>query len=221
MSDDATGTGTANFGIGIGSNVSNNTVNTTTIVAPTSREALRLVREQLGPDAVILSNRVTAQGVEIVAIIESALQASETLVPAVTTVEQAPVLAPSAPISPAALVLQPVKLPPVQIRTVAPALGMAVAVSGNDSAQGNVLTELHAMRGMIEEQLAGLVWSEKQRRDPVRGHLLRTLLGAGFSARLAKAMLDHLPTGQNYASGMAWVKAELRVIYQYWKMRMH
>src|SRR5207245_1877398 len=77
------------------------------------------------------------------------------------------------------------------------------------SANENVLTELHAMRGMIEEQLAGLVWNEKQRRDPVRSHLLRTLLGAGFSARLAKAMLDHLPTGQNYASGMAWVHAEL------------
>jgi flagellar biosynthesis protein FlhF len=35
-----------------------------------------------------------------------------------------------------------------------------------------VLTELHSMRGMIEEQLASVVWNDKQRRDPVRGRVL-------------------------------------------------
>ena len=66
----------------------------------------------------------------------------------------------------------------------------------------SVLREIHSMRGMIEEQLAGLAWNEAQRRDPMRGQLLRTLLGAGFSARLAKELLADLPTGQNHASGL-------------------
>ena len=65
------------------------------------------------------------------------------------------------------------------------------------------------MRGMIEEQLASVVWNDRQRRDPVRGRLLRTLLGAGFSARLSKAMLEKLPTGRTYAEGMAYVRSEL------------
>ena len=43
----------------------------------------------------------------------------------------------------------------------------------------------------------------------MRGRLLRTLLGAGFSARLSKAMLEKLPTGQSYAQGMAFARSEL------------
>ncbi|RBL10982.1 flagellar biosynthesis protein FlhF, partial [Xanthomonas oryzae pv. oryzae] len=36
-------------------------------VAPDMRTAFRMVREEHGPDAVILSNRRTAEGIEIVA----------------------------------------------------------------------------------------------------------------------------------------------------------
>ncbi len=45
-------------------------------VAPTSREALIQVREALGDDAVILSNRDTAEGVEILASSENILNSS-------------------------------------------------------------------------------------------------------------------------------------------------
>ena len=38
--------------------------------APSSRQALRLLREQMGPDAYILSSRVTGSGVEILATVE-------------------------------------------------------------------------------------------------------------------------------------------------------
>jgi flagellar biosynthesis protein FlhF len=167
------------------------------IVAPSSREALRLIREQLGPDAIILSNRVTDAGVEIVAIAEdAAAQISASAAPVAAPLMPMPIPAPAASAAYQAAAIMhhtapPLAAPPPTVHT------------------DSVLSEIHSMRGMIEEQLAGLVWSEKQKRDPVRGHLLRTLLGAGFSARLAKAMLDHLPIGGSYASGMAWVKSEL------------
>jgi flagellar biosynthesis protein FlhF len=144
------------------------------VVAPSSREALRLAREKLGPDAVVLSNRVTAEGVELVAALD----------------ESIPV--------PAAATATATAIPPSPARTAAPA-------PGSDA----VLREIHSMRGMIEEQLAGMAWNEKQRRDPVRGHLLRTLLGAGFSARLAKDILQDLPTGGSHALGLEYAKAEL------------
>ena len=38
--------------------------------APDMRQALRMVREQLGPDAVILSSKRTATGVEVTAAID-------------------------------------------------------------------------------------------------------------------------------------------------------
>lgn len=146
------------------------------VVAPSSREALRLVRERLGPDAVVLSNRVTAGGVEVVAALEGFA-----VVPAAV-----PVAAPVAAAAPS----RPISSPPA-------------------AESEAVLREIHSMRGMIEEQLAGIAWNDKQRRDPVRGHLLRTLLGAGFSARLAKDILQDLPTGQSHALGMDYAKAEL------------
>ena len=42
-------------------------MDTRRFIGPDMRTALRTVREQLGPDAVILSNRRVAGGVEIVA----------------------------------------------------------------------------------------------------------------------------------------------------------
>ena len=42
--------------------------------ADSSREALRLVRDALGPNAMILSNRKTAGGVEIMAVSEAEVE---------------------------------------------------------------------------------------------------------------------------------------------------
>jgi flagellar biosynthesis protein FlhF len=156
-------------------------------VAPTSREALRMAREALGDEAIVLTNRVVAEGVEIVAMVQQDVEAMQAKAPAASA-------APAAP----AFALTP---PPTAAAVPAPAPAVVAADS--------VLGELHSMRCMIEEQLAGVAWSEKQRRDPMRGRLLRTLLGAGFSARLSKAMLEHLPTGQSHAEGMAFVRSEL------------
>jgi len=147
------------------------------VVAPSSREALRLVREKLGPDAIVLSNKVTAHGVEIVAALEQVLTAV-----AHTATQEA-------------------------VLTTDSAAGSKLPETASDG--DAVLREIHSMRGMIEEQLAGITWSSAQRRDPVRGQLLRTLLGAGFSARLSKDLLADLPTGQSYSSGLDYVKAAL------------
>ena len=157
------------------------------IVAPSSREALRLVRERLGPDAIILSNRMIADGAEIMATLEE----PEALRSALAT-----------------RILVPAQLLPTRASSVEPPSAPPTTNAGA-SDDDNVIREIHSMRGMIEEQLAGIVWNEAQRRDPVRGHLLRTLLGAGFSARLAKDILADLPTGQSYASGMNYVKSAL------------
>ncbi|MGJ7507255.1 flagellar biosynthesis protein FlhF [Variovorax sp. GT1P44] len=200
-------------------------------VAATSREALRLVREALGAEAIVLTNRVHADGVEIVAMAEGDVtQVTQSAAPMAPVAQAAPVAPamPAAPVVPAAVsapvapaVVTPVApaMPTVAVApvtVVAPAAptatAKAVAVpAALEPAAGSdvVLNELHSMRGMIEEQLASVVWNDKQRQDPVRGRLLRTLLGAGFSARLSKAMLEKLPTGQTYAQGMAFARSEL------------
>ena len=139
------------------------------VVAPSSREALRLLRESMGPDAIVLSNRVTANGIEILATVEEHL---------------------------------------AKMMTVAARPAGAV-VPARPADDDSILREIHSMRSMMQEQLADLSWQEKQGRDPLRRQLLRSLLGAGFSARLAKDILTTLPAGQDFAGGIAYVKGEL------------
>jgi len=186
-------------------------------LAPTSREALRLVREALGTDAIVLSNRALPEGVEIVAMAEgAALQAVEVAAPAAAPAPSMP----AAPVAPAAPALpemrRPIalqaadRLPAMPVPPAATVMAAPAAAPVAPAAQPDaVLNELHSMRGMLEEQLANAQWNEKERQDPARGRLLRTLLGAGFSAGLSRAMLEKLPTGQTYAQGMAFARAEL------------
>ena len=147
---------------------------TLAIVAPSILKALRLMREQLGPDAFIVSSILTADGVEIVASLE-------------------------APAAPSPRMLLPVP-------AVSPAPLDATDAASSDA---SILREIHSMRGMLEEQLAGLAWNKTQQRDPLRGQLLRTLLGAGFSARLAQDLLADLPDGLNPAGGLDHLKATM------------
>jgi len=159
------------------------TMNTCTVVAPSVLKAMRLLREQLGPDAFVVSSTVTAAGVEVVGSVQEPA-------PRERSISAAPKAAAAWPLAPA-----PVALPEP----------LMVVPAGDAS----VLREIHSMRGMIEEQLAGLAWSKTQRRDPLRGQLLRTLLGAGFSARLARDLLADLPAGLNHAGGLDYLKSAM------------
>ncbi|MFL7979128.1 flagellar biosynthesis protein FlhF, partial [Xanthomonas vasicola] len=86
-------------------------------VAPDMRTAFRMVREEHGPDAVILSNRRTAEGIEIVAasnydeeLVQRALETARSETPVAAHQEPAPIQqapAAQAPAKPAAPVHAP------------------------------------------------------------------------------------------------------------------
>ncbi len=72
-----------------------------------------------------------------------------------------------------------------------------------------VMNELASMRGMMEEQFAGLLWGERQRRNPVQGALTKQLFAAGFSAQLVKMMIERLPDVETEEAGMEWLQSVL------------
>ncbi|AJC15397.1 flagellar biosynthesis protein FlhF [Pandoraea sputorum] len=158
--------------------------------AGTCRDALRQIREEIGPDAVVLSNRSVANGVEIVALAEEDLDA----LAGGDMPTHRPRPRPAAP-APA-----PVASPAVAANDIAATSAFAQSMMG----------ELQSMRGLLEEQVAGLVWNDKQRRSPAQGEILRTLLAAGFSAQLGRALLEHLPEGSDRENGLDWVKNALK-----------
>jgi flagellar biosynthesis protein FlhF len=65
------------------------------------------------------------------------------------------------------------------------------------------------MRGMMEVQLAEISWDSTQRREPQKALVLRQMLAAGFSASLARYLIDKLPAGRDGNDSMRWIKTVL------------
>ena len=251
-------------------------MNVKKFTAATSREALRKVREALGPDAVILSNRPVDGVVEILALdnddvaslaspsAESDMAAPrphlnmqdpsfDDLPPPATSPArpaarpaprafQEPAPAPRAfQEVPAARAFQetpaarqslnalydldePAPAPTYANRRApqpeAPAFDMtamtammsAAIAQAKESATAEMhgmMSEIRAMRGMMETQLAELSWGSTQQREPQKAAVLREMLAAGFSASLSRYLIDKLPAGKDAAESLRWIKTVL------------
>ncbi|THF64199.1 flagellar biosynthesis protein FlhF [Pseudothauera rhizosphaerae] len=229
--------------------------------AQTAREALRALKEELGADAIVLSNRAVNGGVEILALpadavgaLPSARPAPRTAKPAAKPVAAAKAaraededdyrvslgaaVARTAPVRPAEPVMRAFNPPrvehadyPPRSRATAPApatdpwaeaiaaaqaAGTAAArrpavtedaparsaereretreqdarVRELQEANTKLMAELTGIRGMIERQLAGFAWGEAKRQAPARAELVGDLLEAGFSAVLARRLVQ-------------------------------
>lgn len=175
--------------------------------ADSSREALRLVRQALGPDALILSNRRSANRIEIMAVDPSDVEA---------------VTAAVAPHRPASRT-QPAEPPRAQTR--APARATA-AVDGSapaaqrdpvaaipasvDEASYDLVHEVRLLRSLLEGELAAFAWGDLKRRDPAKGEIMRRLLTAGFSSALSREMADELPDGLGLSRGLRLTKTRMQ-----------
>jgi flagellar biosynthesis protein FlhF len=102
----------------------------------------------------------------------------------------------------------------------APALDMeritamvAEAVAGAKASaaaeMSTMMSELRAMRGMMETQLAEISWGSTQQREPQKAAVLREMLAAGFSASLARYLIEKLPAGRDAADSLRWIKTVL------------
>ncbi len=251
-------------------------MNVKKFTAPTSREALRKVRESLGPDAVILSNRQIDGGVEILALanddaaslampaphspmadpapsldLNTAVPSHhsradarmeprmeprlEPTFPTATPARQesSPAFQPSLPAQPVRRVVasnssfasatKAAAAAPASAPAPAPAKPgidadqvAAMVAAAVDSAKqtaaaemSGMMNEIRAMRGMMETQLAEISWGATQAREPQKAAVLREMLAAGFSASLARYLLDKMPAGRDAADSLRWIKTVL------------
>jgi len=168
-------------------------------VAADMRQAMREVREEQGPEAVILSTRRMEDGIEVIAAIDydEALmrEASRHGAPAVETRpidkdEPAPSTLHVAAAEPVA------RMPRASVTSVAAAVeppGMRPLMerAAQDTAQ--LRSELGSMREMLEMQLSSLAWNDMERRQPLRARVLREMTRLGIEADVARALVDELP----------------------------
>ncbi len=154
------------------------------------RQAIRLVREEQGPDAVILSNRRVNGGVEIVAAVdydEAAVQRivkeSRQATPEPKGRERAEASAPSRPGAPVAP-----ETPPLQ----ALAEPKPEVVWSQDPSLVAMRQEIATLRSMLESQLTGLAWGQMRKRQPARVKLLERLMQLGLSPALCRELADQV-----------------------------
>ena len=180
-------------------------MNVKRIVAKTSREAMRQLRDALGPDAVILSNRTVDGGVEVLAL------AAEDIASMAPPVVEAPAIAAPAKAPLADVQDETEPAPAVAIKR---RLVERVAVPSEDSAQlaqsvvGEIRGEIKAMQMRLESQLADLAWRDLPGRDPAGAAVMRDMLAAGFSATLARELLETMPKG-DVEQAQGWAKNTL------------
>jgi flagellar biosynthesis protein FlhF len=91
----------------------------------------------------------------------------------------------------------------------AAALADALRARVEEVVSQTVMSELTSLRGMMEEQFAGLLWGDRQRRSPVQGTLTKRLFAAGFSAQLVRMIVDNMPALDNVDAGMEWIQSVL------------
>ncbi|HTQ36241.1 MAG TPA: flagellar biosynthesis protein FlhF [Steroidobacteraceae bacterium] len=134
-----------------------------TYIARDMKAALREVRAEQGPDAVLLSTRHFAGGVEVTVAVEPAEATPPEGVAAAPVDDFAAVLAHTAAAEPAA--------------AADPLLG----------------SELRSMRQLLESQVSKLAWDDLARRAPATVQLLKELTAMGLAGPLAAELLRELP----------------------------
>ncbi|HTP39020.1 MAG TPA: flagellar biosynthesis protein FlhF [Steroidobacteraceae bacterium] len=156
-------------------------------IAPDLRTAMWQVREALGSDAVILSTRQVAEGVELSAAIDHDLADGqhwneEAVLQYVASNPPAAVAGRATGVAQADPGHEPIshQRPDPEPQTSAPA--------GSD-----VSEELKSLRLLLEQQLAALAWNDYTRREPQRAQALHDLTRIGLASDIARLIVDELP----------------------------
>ncbi|HHJ16479.1 MAG TPA: flagellar biosynthesis protein FlhF [Gammaproteobacteria bacterium] len=166
--------------------------------APDMRQAIRLVREAQGPDAVILSNRKVDGGIEIISALDYDAALLEPQHSGSTPASE-PAAAEQAVADATSENNDTYTRTPAASRPASP----APAVSwSQDPAIVSMQEEIRQLRGMLENQLAHLAWGELGRREPLHADVMRRL----SSMELDTALIEQVsaPTVHARDAQHAW-----------------
>ena len=135
-------------------------------IAADMRSALRMVREEFGEDAVILSNRRVPQGIELVAAAE---------------------MPPPAPTMPQRSARDEAPREFASIETRAQENEQR---RGGDNAWYHMQQELRSMRDLIEQQYTNFSWQQYRSQQPAQAAMWRRLQRLGLDAEIVRELLE-------------------------------
>ncbi len=185
--------------------------------AESMRAALAQVRMEQGPDAVILSSRRGEEGIEVIAAVDYdealfieakqqrlAQQAETAPTPAPSTPQRpAPAPAPSMPLrsapTPGPVLAQrsaPAGAAPAALAVRRPpplARQGSMAKPRTDAGYSLMQREMQEMRRLLETGMAGMTWSDKRLREPLKAQVLEQLTAMDIAPDVAMAIAEQTP----------------------------
>jgi flagellar biosynthesis protein FlhF len=179
-------------------------------VAPDIRRAIRMVREEQGPDAVILSNRRVDGGVEIV----SAIDYDEALFNTGRTIpyEQNDYAKTVSEDFPAEQQNRHADNGPVQVDQTNSLNPPKEQSPIQESLLAEMRAELNYLRNIVETRFFDMEWINYSHSNPASAELIKRLLSCGFSSKLARDLAKDLPLTNKIED--AWEKALIRLADQ-------
>ncbi|MDP1708243.1 MAG: flagellar biosynthesis protein FlhF [Gammaproteobacteria bacterium] len=167
------------------------------------RQAIHKVREALGPEAVILSNRPVQGGVEIVAAADydealfSSLGAQAASGQGESAKRQPPAQGKPPLVAATAAGEETVQEAKAKDSSSLRQPGYKSAPKGRplvewsqEPALVEMRHELSTLRSLLENQISGLAWGDVGRRSPLRATLLRRFMELGLSPHLCQQITD-------------------------------
>lgn len=154
-------------------------------VAPTMRQAMSLVRDEHGDDAVILSTKDVPEGVEIVAALDpeaTQFQSSQEIPVARSTYQSTETVAPS-----------------------------QLGLNGTSPEISGIASELKAVRAMLENQLSGLAWGQESQNNPHTIDLIKRLLKLGIGWELSQKLVESIDSKNHQAWSDLLLKIEASI----------
>ncbi|HEX4024321.1 MAG TPA: flagellar biosynthesis protein FlhF [Steroidobacteraceae bacterium] len=168
------------------------------------RSALKAIREEQGPDAVILSTRRTPEGVEVCAAIDVELASGQGALAETAALKQLErAVLEELEHGAVETIAAPPSASPASV-TRATSLDNLDSLDSLDSVAGSagsvgsassVGEELRSLRALLEQQLAALAWNDFTRREPLKARALSELAKLGVERVLALQIVGDLPAG--------------------------
>lgn len=175
---------------------------------PDMRTTLRKVSEELGPDAVILSNHKIEGGIEIVAAIDydESLLADKRTSLQKTSYDETESMDEH----------RQAALDDIRYARNLPEPGPAVNnVEPSSPAIEEMQTELKSLRSLLLNQISGMAWENESRLHPVKTRLMQRLMAFGLSPKLAKKVAqsadEKVDMEQNWRMALANIAHQLPV----------
>jgi flagellar biosynthesis protein FlhF len=162
-------------------------------IAANTTEALKLVRQQVGGDAMVLSTRDTPQGVEIVAISPEALSSLSQRKDAEGLGQfAAPTFTSSANSKAANTGFSPEVAPASAVLSSPASINASPADAPTAPQVEKLLAEFSAVKQLLQTHLSARAWDDIQAQSTDKAEALRILLNAGFSPQLCGELADEL-----------------------------